>query len=184
MNVKLEDQTSEVRIKDLRRNAERVIDIVTEKHLRGLTKLVFVDLINEPRLSAAQRSTLPALYHPKMPGQMAWAEIATAVLSPKRKFPQNLLGRLALKSNLAQVILSLVAQHYYLTLSKGIKKNQLEIECRKYVEKHFEKWRDQQGGLRVKLLKPFKPQLDRMAKRLAKRYREEAGKQQATRKTS
>jgi hypothetical protein len=85
---------------------------------------------------------------------------------------------------LAQVLLSLVAQHYYLTLSKGIKKNQLEIECRKYVEKYFEKWRDQEGGLRVKLLKPFKPQLDRMAKRLAKRYREEAGKQQATRKPS
>jgi hypothetical protein len=184
MNVKLEDQTTETRIKNLRDKAERVLDIVPAEHLRGLTKLVFVDLVNEPRLSAAQRSTLPALYHPKMPGQMAWAEIATAVLAPKRKFPQNLLGRLALKSNLAQVLLSLVAQHYYLTLSKGIKKNQLEIECRKYVEKYFEKWRNQEGGLRVKLLKPFKPQLDRMAKRLAKRYREEASKQQATRKPS
>jgi hypothetical protein len=184
MNVKLEDQTSEVRIKDLKAKAEKILDIVPAEHLRGLTKVVFVDLVTESRLSAAQRSTLPALYHPKMPGQMAWAEIATSVLAPKRKFPQNLLTKLALKSNLAQVLLSLVAQHYYLTLSKGIKRSQLEIECRKYVEKFFEKWREQQGGLRVRLLKPFKPQLDRIAKRLAKRYREEAGKQPTTRKSS
>lgn len=183
MNVKLEDQTSEIRIKDLKARTEKILDIVPAEHLRGFTKVVFVDLVTEPRLSAAQRSTLPALYHPKMPGQMAWAEVATAVLAPKRKFPQNIMTRLALKSNLAQVILSLVAQHYYLTLSKGIKKNQLEVECRKYVEKFFEKWREEQGGLRVRLLKPFKPQLDRIAKRLAKRYREEASKQQ-TRKSN
>src|ERR1041385_4894751 len=184
MNVKLEDQTTEVRIKELKGKAEKVLNIVPAEHLRGLTKLVFVDLVSEPRLSAAQRSTLPALYHPKMPGQMAWAEVATSVLAPKRKFPQNLLSKLALKSNLAQVLLSLVAQHYYLTLSKGIKRNQLEIECRKYVEKFFEKWREQEGGLRVRLLKPFKTQLDRMAQSLAKSYREEAGKQQVTRKPS
>ena len=183
MNVKLEDQTAEVKLKDLRSRAEKVLDIVPAEHLRGLTKVVFVDVISEPRLSAAQRSTLPALYHPKMPGQMAWAEIATSVLSPKRKFPQNLLTRLALKSNLAQVLLSLVAQHYTMTLSKGIKKNQIEFECRRYVEKYFEQWRERQGGLRVRLLKPFKPWLDRIAKRLAKRYREEVGKQQATRKS-
>lgn len=184
MSVKLEDQTSEVKIKELKVKAEKILDIVPAEHLRGLTKIVFVDLVNEPRLSAAQRSTLPALYHPKMPGQLAWAEIAISVLVPKRKFPQNLLTKLALKSNLAQVMLSLVAQHYHLTLSKGIKKSQLEIECRKYVEKFFEKWREQQGGLRVRLLKPFKPQLDRIAKRLAKRYREESRKQQTTRKSS
>lgn len=184
MNVKLEDQTGEIQIKNLKETAEKILDVVPAEHLRGLSKLVFADLVAEPRLTAAQRSTLPALYHPKMPGQMAWAEVATSVLAPKRKFPQNLLTKLALKSNMAQVLLSLVAQHYYLTLSKGIKKNQLEIECRKYVEKYFEKWREQQGGLRVRLLKPFKPQLDRMAKRLAKRYREENAKQQAARKSS
>jgi hypothetical protein len=184
MNVKLEDQTSEARIKNLKATAEKVLEIVPPEHLRGLTKLVFVDLVNEPRLSAAQRSTLPALYHPKMPGQMAWAEIATTVLFPKRKFPQNILAKMALKSNLAQVILSLVAQHYYLTLSKGVKRTALEVECRKYVEKNFEKWREQQGGLRVRLLKPFKPQLDRFAKKLAKKYKEESSKQQTARKSS
>lgn len=181
MKVKLEVLSSPP-IKDLNDKVERIINIVPVEHLRGLTKIVFVDQITEPRLSAAQRSNLPALYHPKMPGQMAWAEVATTVLFPKKKFPQNLLAKLALKSNLAQVILSLIAQHYYLTLSKGIKKNQLETACRLYVEKHFEKWRENEGGLRVKLLKPFKPRLDRMARKLAKRYREEMERKQASQK--
>lgn len=181
MNVKLE-VSSTTSIKDLKGRAERVLGIVPAEHLRGLTKIVFVDQITEPRLSAIQRASLPALYHPKMPGQMAWAEVATTVLFPKKKFPQNILTKLAAKSNLAQVILSLIAQHYYLTLSKGIKKNQLETACRSYVEKHFEKWRDAEGGLRVKLLKPFKPRLDRMARRLAKKYKEEMDKKQASSK--
>ena len=76
-------------------------------------------------------------------------------------------------------MLSLVAQHYHLSLSKGIRKNQLEIACRLYVEKHFEKWREQQGGLRARLLKPFKPYLDKLAKRLAKKYREEMARKQS-----
>jgi hypothetical protein len=181
MKVKLE-LLSSTQMKDLDNRVERILSVVPAEHLRGLTKIVFVDQINEPRLSAAQRANLPALYHPKMPGQMAWAEVATSVLSPKRKFPQNVLAKLAIKSNLAQIILSLIAQHYYLTLSKGIKKNQLETACRLYVEKHFEKWRDQEGGLRVKLLKPFKPRLDKMARRLAKRYKEEMDRKQASQK--
>jgi hypothetical protein len=176
MNIKIETTTSN-HVKNLPENIERILDIVPAEHLRGFNKIVVVDNVNEPRLTATQRASLPALYHPKMMGQMAWGEVALAVLAPKKKFPKGLLSRLALKANLAQVVLSLVAQHYYLTLSKGIKKNQLETACRLYVEKHFEKWRDQQGGLRVKLLKPFKPALDRMARRLAKRYRAELEKQ-------
>jgi hypothetical protein len=172
MNVKVEDLTSQ-KAKNLQENTEKVLDIVPIEHLRGFNKIVYVDLINEPRLSAVQRASLPALYHPRMAGQMAWGEVAMTVLAPKKRFPQSLMTRLTLKSNIAQVVLSLVAQHYYLTLSKGIKKTQLETACRSYVEKHFEKWREKEGGLRVKLLKPFKPQLDRMAKKLAKKYREE-----------
>src|SRR5215210_572068 len=175
MNVKLETISSN-QIKNLQEKVDGVIDVIPGEHLRGFSKLVFVDSITEPRLSAAQRASLPALYHPKMPGQMAWGEVALSVLAPKKKFPRGLLNRLALKANLAQVILSLVAQHYYLTLSKGIKKNQLETACRLYVEKHFEKWREKQGGIRVKLMKPFKPALDRMARKLARKYREELEK--------
>jgi hypothetical protein len=181
MNVKVEDKAFG-KIKNLEGIVQRIIDIVPAEHLRGFNKIVFVEQVAEPRLSAVQRATLPALYHPRLGGQMAWAEVATSVVLPKKKFPQNLLTRLTLKSNIAQVILSLVAQHYYLTLSKGIKKNQLESACRLYVEKHFDKWREKEGGLRVRLLKPFKPQLDRMAKRLAKRYKEEMERSKAKQK--
>jgi hypothetical protein len=178
MNVKVEIKSS-TEIKNLQANVEKVMTVVPQEHLRGFTKIVFADFVAEPRLSAIQRTTLPALYHPKMMGQMAWAEVALSVIAPKKKFPQNLLTRLSLKSTLAQVVLSLVAQHYYMTLSKGIKKNQLETACRLYVEKHFEKWREKEGGLRVRLLKPFKPQLDKIARKLAKKYKQELERKQA-----
>jgi hypothetical protein len=175
MNVKIEVLSTNS-IKDLDRKVEKVLEVVPQEHLRGLSKIVVVDTITEPRLSATQRATLPGLYHPKMGGQSAWAEISVAVLAPKEKFPKRLLTRLALKSNLAQIVLSLVAQHYQLTLSKGVKKSLLEPAIKSYVERHFEKWREREGGLRVRLLKPFKPQLDRFARKLAKKYKAELAK--------
>ncbi len=175
MNVKIEAQTS-LDTKKLQDIVEKTLEVVPVEHLRGFAKIVFVNEVTEPRISAAQRSTLPALYHPKMGGLMAWAEVALSVIRPKKRFPQNIMTRLALKSNIAQVILSLVAQHYYLTLSKGRKKNQLELACRQYVEKYFELWREKEGGLRVKLMKPFKPYLDKLAKNLAKKYQQEMKK--------
>ena len=175
MNVKVEVLT-QAPIKDLNAKVEKVLDVVPAEHLRGLSKIVLVDTITEPRLTAMQRASLPALYHPRMPGQSAWAEVSLNVIAPKEKFPKRLLTRLALKSNIAQVVLSLVAQHYHLTLSKGVKKTQLEPAVKSYVEKHFDKWREKEGGLRVRLLKPFKPYLDKFAKRLAKKYKEELAK--------
>ncbi len=172
MNVKIEHK-SKVDTNKLQVKIEKTIALIPTEHLRGLNKIVFVDSITEPRISADQRAALPALYHPKIGGQMAWAEIAMDVVKPKKKFPQNLLTQLTLKSNLAQIIFSLAAQHYYLTLAKGTKKNQLEVACRLYTEKMFEKWRENEGGLRVRLLKPFKPYLDKFARRLAKKYKEE-----------
>lgn len=176
MNVKIEHKSTQDTAK-LETNVEKALNIIPTEHLRGLNKIVFVDQITEPRISQSQRETLPALYHPRMGGQMAWAEIAMSVVKPKKKFPQNLFVLMTLKSNLAQVVFSLAAQHYYFTLAKGIKKNQLEIVCRQYTEKSFEKWREQEGGWRVKLLKPFKPFLDRTAKKLATRYKAELEKQ-------
>lgn len=175
MNVKIE-VLSVKPIKDLEKKVEKVLEVVPQEHLRGLSKIVVVDTITEPRLSATQRATLPALYHPKIAGQSAWAEVSLGVLAPKEKFPKRLLTKLALKSNLAQVVLSLIAQHYQLTLSKGVKKTLLEPAIKSYVERHFEKWREKEGGLRVRLLKPFKPQLDRFARKLAKKYKAELTK--------
>jgi hypothetical protein len=181
MNVKVEDQATQ-KIRNAQTQVEKTLNVVPVEHLRGFAKIVFVDQVTEPRISAIQRSTLPALYHPRMGGQMAWGEIATTIVAPKKRFPQNLIGRLTLKSSIAQVVLSLVAQHYYLTLSKGVKKGDLERACRQYVEKHFDLWREKEGGLRVKLLKPFKPQLDRWAKKLAKKYRAEMERNRAQQK--
>jgi hypothetical protein len=175
MNIKIE-VLSERPIKAIDKKIEKILEVVPQEHLRGLSKIVVVDAITEPRLSATQRATLPALYHPKMAGQSAWAEVSLGVLAPKEKFPKRLLTKLALKSNLAQVILSLIAQHYQLTLSKGVKKTLLEPAIKSYVERHFEKWREREGGLRVRLLKPFKPQLDKFARKLAKRYKAELTK--------
>jgi hypothetical protein len=175
MNVRIEVISSQS-IKGLDKRVEKVLEVVPQEHLRGFSKIVIVDTITEPRLSATQRATLPGLYHPKMAGQSAWAEISLSVLAPKEKFPKRLLTKLALNSNLAQVVLSLIAQHYQLTLSKGIKKNLLEPAIKSYVERHFDKWREKQGGLRVRLLKPFKPQLDRFARKLAKKYKSELAK--------
>lgn len=178
MNIKIEDLATR-RIKDIEPQVNKVLSIVPIEHTRGFAKLVFVDVIAEPRLTIAQRSTLPALYHPKLPGQMAWGEIAVSVMLPSTKFYERLTSRLALKPSLAQVILSLLAQHYYLTLSKGIKKNQLESACRTYTEKYFEKWREAQGGWRMRLTRPFRPFLDKLARKLSKRYKDELAKSRA-----
>ncbi len=176
MNIKVEHKAS-IDTAKYEANLEKAFDLVPAEHLRGLTKVVFVDAITEPRIPAAQRASLPALYHPKVGGQLAWAEIAMSVVKPKKRFPKNLLTLLTLKSNLAQIAFSLAAQHYYFTLAKGIKKNQLDVACRTYTEKMFEQWREKQGGLRVRLLKPFKPYLDKLAKRLANKYKQELQKQ-------
>ena len=175
MNVKVEDLSTNS-VKNAEALLSRVFDVLPAEHLRGFTKVVFVDLITEPRISAIQRAGLPALYHPKQGGQMAWGEVATTVLFPRKKLTERIMGRLTMRPNLAQVVFSLVAQHYYMTLSKGIKKGQLEQHCRDYTQKYFEKWRENQGGLRMKLTKPFRPTLDRWAKKLSKRYKQELDK--------
>jgi len=171
MNVKIEN-LSPNGIKNLDQQVERTLDLVPGEHLRGFSKIVLVDTITEPRISAVQRAGLPALYHPRMGGQMAWGEIATSVLMPKKKLSERLMARMALKPNLAQLVLSLIAQHYHMTLAKGVKKTDLERACRSYTERYFEKWREANGGLRMRLMKPFRPTLDKWAKKLSKKYKE------------
>ncbi|HEU4388662.1 MAG TPA: hypothetical protein VFV34_12750 [Blastocatellia bacterium] len=178
MNVKIEDLATR-KIKKLDGLVETVFAAVPAEHLRGFSKIVFVDSILEPRLSVSQRDNLPALYHPRIGGESAWGEVATSVILPKGKFYEKISARLALKPNVAQVILSLVAQHYHLTLAKGVKKTQLEPACRAYAEKYFGRWRESQGGWRMKLTKPFRPYLDKWAKKLSKKYKEELARKAA-----
>src|SRR6476469_2888106 len=102
MNVKIEVVCANPP-KNLRDVAAKVLNCVPAEHLRGFDKIVFVDAVTEARISPIQRASLPALYHPRMSGQSAaWGEVAMSVVAPKKKFPQNLVSRLALKSNLAQ----------------------------------------------------------------------------------
>ena len=176
MNVKTENLSSR-KIPKIDALMQRSLSVLPAEHLRGFTKIVVVDSISEPRLSSAQRATLPALYHPKMPGQPAWGEIALSVLLPVKRFPKGILSRLTMKQNIAQLVIALAGQHYHLTLAKGTRKDRLETACRLYAEKYFNVWREREGGLRMRLTKPFRPFLDRLAKRASKMYQKEMEKQ-------
>jgi DNA anti-recombination protein RmuC len=87
--------------------------------------------------------------------------------------------RLAFKTNVTATLLSLIAQHYYLTLSHGVKRSQTEPAVRAYVEKQLAVFAESQRGLRATLLKPFKPTLEKFARWLRKRYQQELKKQAA-----
>lgn len=147
-------------------------DVIPKEHLRGMNRVVLVDHIQpDTRINLPNISDLPGLYHPKMANVPPWCEIALGVLLPQKEgFLKRIASKLNYKANLAGLVLSLQAQHYYFTLSHGIKKNQYEGAIRSYVEKYHEQWRDAQGGWRVKLFKPLRPYLDKWARSLRKRY--------------
>ena len=86
---------------------------------------------------------------------------------------KRLAAKLNYKPNLAYLVLSLQAQHFYLTLSHGIKKHQYEGAIRSYVEQYHKIWREKQSGWRGRLFKPLQPIIDRWARKLRKRYDEE-----------
>lgn len=176
MNVKTEILSTR-KIRSIEELVQKALSVIPAEHLRGLTRIVIVDAITEPRLPSAQRASLPALYHPKVPGQQAWGEIALSVILPEKRFPKGVLSRLTLKQNIAQLVIALAGQHYHLTLAKGTKRDRLEIACRQYAEKYFNAWREKEGGLRMRLTKPFRPFLDRLAKKASKMYEREMDKQ-------
>lgn len=150
------------------------LETVPREHLRGLNRIVLVDRITpDSRLSLPTLSELPGLYHPRLGSEQPWGEIALGVLLPTDGFFKRLAARLNYKANLAGITLSLQAQHYYLTLSHGIKKHQYEGAIRSYMERYHEVWREKQGGWRARLFKPLRPYLDRWARKLKTRYEAE-----------
>lgn len=154
---------------------QSALETVPAEHLRGLSRIVLVDqVLPDSRLSLPSISELPGLYHPKIGRDQPWIEVAiSTLLLPTQGFFKRLAARLNYKANLAGVIFSLQAQHYYLTLSHGIKKHQYESAIRSYLEKHHQIWREQQGGLRARLFKPLRPYLDKWARKLRSRYEAE-----------
>lgn len=157
------------------------LDVIPREHMRGLHRVVLVDFISpqQQRLQIPNAGALPGMYHPRVGTEQPFFEIALGVLLPSSKgFFQKFAARLNYKVNLIGLIHSLQAQHYHLTLSHGVKKNQYEKVVRGYMEKYFEVWRERNGGRRAKLFKPFKPLIERWSKKLKKRYEAEqrAGK--------
>jgi hypothetical protein len=179
MPIKIENKTTIKLPKNTQRIVESALDTVPVEHLRGLNRIVLVDQITpDSRLALPSISELPGLYHPRIGRDQPWIEIALRVLLPGKGFFKRLAARLNYKANLAGVIFSLQAQHYYLTLSHGIKKHQYESAIRSYMEKYHEIWREKQGGFRARLFKPLRPYLDKWARKLRTRYEAEQKRRQ------
>lgn len=174
MAIRVENQAAAKMPRRTEEVIQAALDAVPKEHLRGLSRVVIVDRVApDPRLSIPSGTELPGLYHPRMGNDKPWFEIALGALLPSQSFFKRLAARLNYKANLVGLILSLQAQHYHFTLSHGIKKHQYEGAIRGYVEKYFEVWRNQQGGLRMRLFKPLRPYLEKWARQLRKRYEAE-----------
>lgn len=150
--------------------AESILNCLPREHTRGIDRIRFVEEIVDSRLKSLQRSTLPGLYHPKQGAQSAWLEISTGVLLPKSKpFLKRILPRMSFRGNLAAVIISLIGQHYYLTLRHSIKRNQIEPAVRAYTEKHLKVWHERQHSFRSRIFKPIQPTLEKWGRSLQKK---------------
>jgi hypothetical protein len=183
MAIKIEAQTQIKLPRGTLSQIEGILESLPREHLRGLDRVRLVDAISDPRLKNLQtRTDLPGLYHPRQGTQLAWLEVGIGVLLPRSKpFFKRLMPRLSFKGNLAAVIISLVGQHYYLTLRHSIKKVQIEQGVRAYTEKHVRLWHARQHTLRARLFKPLQPTLERWGRTLQKRAQAERKKNQATR---
>ena len=153
---------------DLETTVASVFKVIPLEHTRGLQRIVFVDrIVLDARLAAAAGGNeLPGIYHPKQGIAQPWVEVAVGTLLPSDSFFKKLAGRLNFKANLAYLLISLQAQHYYFTLAHGVKKNQYEGKIRAYSEKYHGQWRETQSGWRAKLFKPLRPFVEKWAKKL------------------
>ncbi|NBO64957.1 MAG: hypothetical protein EBU88_08970 [Acidobacteria bacterium] len=157
---------------------ESIFEMLPREHQRGLTKVVLVDEITpDSRMVAANVTELPGLYHPRQGTQQPWCEISLRLLLQKNEgIFKRFAAKLNYKPNLAYLVLSLQAQHYYLTLSHGIKKHQYEGAMRSYVEQYHRLWQEKRSGWRGRLFKPLQPVIDRWARKLRRKYEDEKRK--------
>jgi hypothetical protein len=171
MPVKIENATDNQGLpRRLESTIQGVLASVPREHLRGLDCIRIVNLINNPRLRNIDVANLPGLYHPKQGPQSAWLEISLQALLPaSASWHKRLMAKLSLKSNLAALLFSLIGQHHFLTLRHSYKKTQLEPSVRAYTQKHLRLWAEKQGGLRMRLFKPFQPTLERWARSLQRK---------------
>jgi hypothetical protein len=181
MAIKVENHAS-IPVKELETQVQQALDCVPVEHLRGFSRIVFVDRIENPRLERSLTENLPVLYHPRMPGAAsAFGEVALAVLQPQDvSWLKRTAARSQARAIIAQSVLSLAAQHYLLTVSSRKKKGpEVERAMREYVKKYFVVWRDRQTGWRARLFRPLVPYLERWQKSAAKYAAEQARKKAA-----
>ena len=92
---------------------------------------------------------------------------------------KRILPKLSFKANLAAILISLVGQHYYLTLRHSVKRGQLEPAVRAYTDKYLKIWHESQNSRRARLLKPLQPMFERWGRELQKKAAAEKKKKQA-----
>jgi hypothetical protein len=156
----------------------QITNSIPKEHLRGLSKVVLVDTIQaDLPIKINTSEPLPGLYHPRMGAAPAWLEIATSTLLPTDSLMKKLAGRLNYKANIAAILYSLLAQHYHLTFSYGVRKGRIEASVRNYTETYYKQWQEKQSGIRGRIFKPLRPLLEKWGKNLQKRYAEEKKKQ-------
>ena len=178
MAIKIDNKASikvPAKTDDIIQNA---FDVIPREHLRGLNRVVLVDNISpHQRLQIPNAQDLPGLYHPRSGTDQPYFEIALKVLLPINDgYFKRFAAKLNYKANLVGLIFSLQAQHFHLTLSHGVKKNQYESVVRNYMEKYFEIWRNRNAGWRAKAFKPIQPFLQKWTKKLQSKYAEEQKK--------
>jgi hypothetical protein len=167
MPVKIENQST-IRVADIETQIEKALECVPVEHLRGFGRVRILDRIDDPRLPKAQTEQLPILYHPRIPGTpSAFGEIALAVVFPTESVLKRIVRRANRKPIIAELALTLVAQHYLFTLTSRKKRGgEIERAARDYVQKYFKIWRERQGGLRARLFRPLVPLVERWQKSL------------------
>jgi hypothetical protein len=172
--IKIDNQSSIELPKGAEENIQNILKQVPGEHLRGLEKVQIVDFIKHPQMknNPGIKGDLPGLYHPRIGNKGAFLEIsAGALLQPTESFSKRWMAKSQFKGNLAQLLFSLVAQHYYLTLRHSVKKTNIESQVRQYAQKHLKEWSEKQqvNNFRAKLFKPLRPYMERWAKWLNKK---------------
>ena len=182
MAIRIENQYEGKLPKNALENIEEAFNSLPREHTRGIERIRLVSFISDPRIKGTFQATeLPGLYHPKQGPKGPWLEIAVNVLLPADKpLHKRIVPRMSFKSNLVALVISLVAQHYHLTLRHSLKKTQLEPAIRTYTEKQLKLWNERKHSFRARLFKPLQPTFERWAKGLQKRAAAEKKKSLAS----
>jgi hypothetical protein len=175
MAIKIDNQSSLKLPKYTEAYLTELLDFLPKEHVRGVERIRIVDTVSDvPVRGFTGTSKLPGLYHPKQGPKAAWIEVAAGVLMPSSgPFYKRVMPRISLKGNLAAVLISLVGQHYYLTLRHSVKRGQLEGLVKAYTEAQLRSWHAQKHKTRAKLFKPIQPWLEKWGRALQKRAAQE-----------